>query len=158
MVLNQDLREFIELLNENGVRYLVVGGYAVGIHGYPRYTKDIDIWVWLDKENAKKAVKVIHDFGFSALGLSESDFLDPENVIQLGYAPNRIDILTDLPGVNFDECFEKRKEEDMGGLLVKFIDRESLIITKKAAGRPQDQVDILKLQEGKGEKKKKGKK
>ncbi|HFA52054.1 MAG TPA: hypothetical protein ENJ95_23810 [Bacteroidetes bacterium] len=158
MVLNKDLKEFIGSLNDHGVKYLVVGGYAVGLYGYPRYTKDIDLWVWLDPENAKKAIAAIRDFGFVSLGLKEADLLNPDNVIQLGQPPNRIDILVDLPSVSFEECYEKRKEENFEGTTVNFIDKESLITTKKEAGRPQDKVDILKLLEAEPKKKRKGKK
>ncbi|MEN8216920.1 MAG: hypothetical protein ABFS56_11230 [Pseudomonadota bacterium] len=99
MILSQDFREFIELLNYNQVRYLVVGGYAVAFHGHPRYTKDIDIWIWVSKNNAKKVLKTLDEFGFSSLGLKEEDFLEPGYVIQLGYPPNRIDILTQVTGL-----------------------------------------------------------
>jgi len=89
MVLNKDFKEFIQLLNDHDVLYLVIGGYAVAFHGYPRYTKDIDIWVWLDKGNAEKLLKVLKDFGSGSLGLKLNDFLDPEQVVQLGYPPNK---------------------------------------------------------------------
>ena len=104
-MLNNDFKEFIQLLNVHSVRYLVVGGYAVAFHGHPRYTKDIDIWILLDKTNAKKMLDVLNVFGFSSLGLTEDDFLKKDNIIQLGNPPNRIDILTDLSGVIFDECY-----------------------------------------------------
>lgn len=87
MILNKDYREFIELLNEKGVKYLVVGGYAVAYHGYPRYTKDIDLWIWLNPANAERTVQALKEFGFDSLGIQPEDFLDPENVIQLGYPP-----------------------------------------------------------------------
>jgi hypothetical protein len=89
-MLNQDFKEFIELLNANRVRYLVVGGYAVALHGHPRYTKDIDIWLDRDEENAERVVRALDQFGFGSLGLTAGDFLEPDQIIQLGYAPNRI--------------------------------------------------------------------
>lgn len=89
-MLNQDFKEFIQLLNDNQVHYLVVGGYAVAVHGYPRYTKDIDIWIDLAQENAASIVKALEQFGFASLGLKESDFLVEDQIIQLGYPPNRI--------------------------------------------------------------------
>jgi len=89
MILNKDFREFIELLNSNHVKYLVVGGYALALHGHPRYTKDMDIWILIHPENAKSVLKALHEFGFSQLALSEQDFLTPGNVIQLGYPPHR---------------------------------------------------------------------
>lgn len=149
MVLNTDFREFIELLNAKGVKYLVVGGYAVAYHGYPRYTKDIDFWVWLNRENAEKIVEVIREFGFVSLGLTVEDFLDEENVIQLGYPPARIDLLTDLSGVDFKECFEKREVYNLDGIEINFIDLENLIRTKMATGRPHDKIDADELRKGK---------
>ena len=149
MVLNKDFREFIELLNEKEVKYLVVGGYAVAFHGYPRYTKDIDFWIWLNRENARKTIEVIKEFGFSSLGLTEDDLLDSENVIQLGYPPARIDLLTDLVGIDFDQCFESRSVVDINGLEVNFIDLDSLIKTKILTDRPQDRIDAEQLEKGK---------
>lgn len=87
MKLSRDLKEFVESLNANDVRYLVVGGYAVALHGYPRLTKDLDIWLWLDAENASRIVKALADFGFDSLGLHATDFLVPDQIIQLGYPP-----------------------------------------------------------------------
>src|SRR5450756_1386135 len=101
MRLNKDLREFIALLNSTGVKYLIVGGYAVGFHGYPRFTGDIDFFVERSLENATRLEKVLADFGFGELGLSASNFLEPESVIQLGRPPNRIDILTSIDAINF---------------------------------------------------------
>ncbi len=93
-MLNQDFKEFIQLLNDNQVRYLVVGGYAVALHGHPRYTKDIDVWIELAQENASHIIKALEQFGFASLGLKENDFLVEDQIIQLGYLPNRIDIIT----------------------------------------------------------------
>ena len=107
MILNPDFKEFFQLLNENDVRYLIEGGYAVAYHGYPRYTKDIDVWISINPENAERVIKTLSDFGFESLGLEASDFLDEETVIQLGYAPNRIDLIMGVPGVDFNECHEK---------------------------------------------------
>jgi hypothetical protein len=84
-MLNPDFKEFIRLLNEHNVRYLVVGGYAVALHGYPRYTKDIDIWIWLDPENAERIIAALADFGFGSLAIQAEDFTTPDQVIQLGY-------------------------------------------------------------------------
>ena len=146
MVLNKDFREFIQLLNDHNVLYLVIGGYAVAFHGYPRYTKDIDIWIWLDKSNAEKILQVLKDFGFGSLDLTVDDFLDPEKVIQLGYPPNRIDILTDLKGINFKECYSSRVEVKIEGTNINFIDLENLKKNKKALGRHQDLADLENLE------------
>ncbi len=146
-MLNNDFKEFIQLLNVHSVRYLVVGGYAVAFHGHPRYTKDIDIWILLDKTNAKKMLDVLNAFGFSSLGLTEDDFLKKDNIIQLGNPPNRINILTDLSGVIFDECYPQKKNINIDGVAINFIDVESLIQNKKASGRHQDLADIENLTE-----------
>lgn len=109
MELDKDFRQFIELLNEFEVKYLVIGGYAVNFHGYPRYTKDIDFWLWMTKENIQKLLQAIRKFGFGAMNLEVSDFMTPENIIQLGYEPYRIDILRrfDRSRINFWENFTK---------------------------------------------------
>jgi len=143
--LNQDFKEFIESLNRNNVRYLVIGGYAVAFHGHPRYTKDIDIWVGMDHENAVNILKAMAEFGFAALGLKEEDFTEPDQIIQLGYPPRRIDILTTPPGVDFEECYANRVQTKMDGIIVNFIDIENLKRNKKAAGRHQDLADIENL-------------
>ena len=150
-MLNQDFKEFIELLNENEVMYLVVGGYAVGFHGNPRYTKDIDIWIEATPENARKILTVLGCFGFGSLGLTVDDFLDPEMVIQLGYAPVRIDLLTSLAGIVFNDCYRLRITEKIDNITVNFIDRKSLIINKRASGRHQDLADAESLANAGGE-------
>ena len=146
MILNPDFKEFFQLLNANDVRYMIVGGYAVAYHGYPRYTKDIDIWIWINPQNAEKVVKTLVDFGFEDLGLEVDDFLEKETIIQLGYAPNRIDMIMGVPGVDFEECYEKREEVDIDGVNLLFIDLENLKKSKKASGRLQDLADIENLQ------------
>ena len=145
-MLNQDFKEFIQLLNDNQVRYLVVGGYAVALHGYPRYTKDIDIWVELAQENASHIVSALEQFGFASLELNISDFLVEDQVIQLGYAPNRIDMITSLPGVTFAECYNKRLSVEIDGVKVDFIDLDNLRKNKKATGRLQDLADLENLE------------
>lgn len=146
MVLNQDFREFIELLNEKEVKYLVVGGYAVAFHGHPRYTKDIDFWIWLNEENAERMIAALKDFGFSSPDLTKEDFLKEDMVIQLGYPPNRIDLLTNLDDVDFMDCFEKREKLIIDHLEVNFIDLKNLIKTKRASGRMQDLTDVENLE------------
>ncbi len=144
-MLNQDFKEFIQLLNDNDVLYLVVGGYAVAVHGYPHYTKDIDIWLGLNKENSVKIIKVLEQFGFASLGLKPEDFLVPEQVIQLGYAPNRIDLLTSLAGVDFKSCYESRIEVKIDQIIVNFIDLENLKKNKRSTGRLEDLADLERL-------------
>lgn len=134
------------MLNENDVQYLVIGGYAVAYHGHPRYTKDIDIWIWINPENARKVVKTLTDFGFSSLGLKEDDFLETETIIQLGQAPNRIDLIMGVPGVDFEECYAKRVETEIDGTKLLFIDLENLKKAKRASGRKQDLADVENLE------------
>ena len=145
MILNPDFKEFFQLLNANNVRYLIIGGYAVAYHGYPRYTKDVDIWIWIDFENAERVVKTLKDFGFASLELKVEDFLAPDTIIQLGHAPNRIDLIMGVPGVDFEECYGNRNEEEIGGVKLKFIDLAGLKKSKKASGRTQDIADVENL-------------
>lgn len=146
MELDKDFKEFIELLNEHKVNYLVIGGYAVNYHGYPRYTKDIDFWLWMTEENIKNLMKAIKAFGFGELNLSLDDFMNPENIIQLGYEPYRIDLLVDVDGVDFKECFKRRTEAELDGTLINFLSLRDLISAKKESGRLQDLADAEQLQ------------
>lgn len=146
MVLDPDFKEFCQLLNANKVRYLVIGGYAVAFHGYPRYTKDIDIWLWIDQENASRVVQTLKDFGFESLGLQEEDFLEADTVIRLGYPPNRIDLIMGALGVDFEICYQSRIETEIDDLSIPFIDLESLKKNKRATGRLQDLADIENLE------------
>jgi hypothetical protein len=146
MALNPDFREFIASLNRREVRYLIVGGYAVAFHGYPRYTKDIDIWIDSERENAEKLLQAIKDFGFEALDLQAEDFLVPGYVIQLGYPPNRIDLLTSIKGVEFAECYDSRIEIEIEGTCLSFIDVKNLKRNKRATGRLQDLADVENLE------------
>jgi len=145
-MLSKDFKEFIELLNGHNVRYLVVGGYAVAFHGYPRYTKDLDVWIELSPENADKVIKALEAFGFGSLGLKPKDFLESNQIIQLGYPPNRIDILTSLTELKFEDCYTARVEVDIQGLKINFIDLENLKHNKRATGRPQDLADAENLE------------
>ena len=142
---SQDFKEFVELLQKNNAEYLIVGGYAVGVHGHPRFTGDLDIWLNPSPENAKKILATVNEFGFSSFKLTEADFVKEGNVIQLGYPPLRIDLLTSIDGVTFQECFENRKEVDMEGVIVNFIGYWDLIKNKKETGRPKDIDDIEHL-------------
>jgi hypothetical protein len=144
-VLNQDFKEFVESLNDNRVRYLVIGGYAVAYHGYPRYTKAIDIWIESTPENAANLVKALDQFGFASLGLQAADFLAPGQIIQLGYPPNRIDLLTTASGVEFGACYASRVEVVVDEVSVNFIDLDNLRKNKQAAGRLQDLADLENL-------------
>jgi len=144
-MLNQDFKEFIKSLNDNGVQYLVIGGYAVAFHGHPRYTKDLDVWIRVSPENAGRIVRALHEFGFESLGLTENDFMSPDQVIQLGFPPNRIDLIAQADGIEFDACYPLRMEIDIEGVPVNFIDLENLKRNKKASGRHQDLADLENL-------------
>ncbi|GAB4493991.1 MAG: nucleotidyl transferase AbiEii/AbiGii toxin family protein [Anaerolineales bacterium] len=145
-MLNQDFKEFIQSLNDNGVRYLVIGGYAVAFHGHPRYTKNIDVWVEMSPENAARMVKALEQFGFGSLGLKADDFTTPDQIVQLGYPPSCIDILTTLSGVQFEDCYPARVQTVIDGVVVQFIDLDNLKKNKKATGRHQDLADIENLE------------
>lgn len=142
---SQDFRDFVQLLIKNDVDYLIVGGYAVGIHGHPRYTGDLDIWLNPSVENAKRILLTVNEFGFSSYKLAVDDFIKEGNVIQLGYPPLRIDLLTEIDGVHFDECFKNKLVVDIDDLKVNFISYNDLIQNKKASNRYKDLDDIENL-------------
>jgi hypothetical protein len=142
---SQDFKEFIELLIKHKAEYLIVGGYAVGIHGHPRYTGDLDIWLNPSEQNASLILKAVNEFGFSTYGLTRSDFTKPGNVVQLGYPPLRIDLLTEIDGVTFEECYINRKIVTIEDLEVNFIGYTDLLKNKKESGRPRDIDDIDNL-------------
>jgi hypothetical protein len=143
---NQDFKEFIESLNGNQVRYLVVGGYAVALHGHPRYTKDLDVWVECSRENAQALLKALDQFGMGSLGLTQEDFLVPDQVVQLGYPPNRIGILIGVSGIEFAGCYPHCVKVLLDGVEVNLIDLENLKKNKKASGRLQDLADLENLE------------
>lgn len=145
MPLGKDLQEFVALCLDRGVRFLVVGGYAVVAHGHPRLTKDLDLWIWVDPENAARMAGVLDEFGFGSTGLTGADFAVEGPGVQLGRPPNRIDILTSIPGVDFESCWERREEHSLGSLAVPFIGLEDLERNKLAAGRHQDLADVEAL-------------
>ena len=142
---SQDFKEFIELLIRNKAEYLIVGGYAVGIHGHPRYTGDLDIWLNPTPDNAELVLKSVNEFGFSSFKLTTSDFTKPGNVIQLGYPPLRIDLLTEIDGVTFEDCFKNKRQVTIDNLIVNFIGYEDLLKNKRESGRPRDIDDIDNL-------------
>lgn len=147
MIISPDFKEFITLLNRHDVRYLIVGGYAVAFHGHPRYTKDIDIWIERTKANANRLIAALDDFGFGSLGLKSEDFLQPGYTIQLGYPPNRIDLLTSLAALDFSACYAEKIHDELEGMPMYFIDVEHLKASKRASGRPQDLADVDNLTE-----------
>ena len=144
---SQDFKEFLQSLNGNQVRYLVIGGYAVAFHGHPRFTKDLDVWIEISPVNADRAVTAVAEFGFSSLNLTRDDFLDANQVIQMGFPPYRIDLIMAPDGVDFATCYDARVEVDMQGIKVPFIDLVNLRRNKQASGRHQDLADLENLAE-----------
>lgn len=145
MTLPPDFNEFIASLNAREVRYLTVGGYAVAFHGHPRFTGDFDVWVEPTPENARRVVQALDAFGFGGVGLTAADFAAPGRVVQLGYPPLRIDLLTSLEGVAFEPCYRARVTLQLEGLAIPFIGRDCLLQNKRALGRHQDLADLEAL-------------
>jgi predicted nucleotidyltransferase len=147
--LQADFLDFIKLCNEHEVKYLIIGGFAVSIHGFPRYTKDMDICIEMSNENAEKIIMVIEKFGFKSLKLEREDFLKKEFITQLGHEPVRIDIINHLECVTFNEAWNNKKVVKVENVPVNFIGFDELIKVKTNAGRPQDLVDVMKLKKRK---------
>jgi hypothetical protein len=145
MPLPDDWRAFIELLNSNGVEYVVVGAVALAHHGFPRYTGDLDILIRSSNENAERVEAALAGFGFAGLGLKAADFVDSYRVIQLGAPPNRIDLLTSITGVTFEEAWAGRVEVLIGQMKVNVIGRQELILNKRRTGRARDKADLEAL-------------
>lgn len=143
--MHRDFREFIESLNANRVEYVIVGGYALAFYGVPRYTGDIDFLVRVSAENAIRLEQALKTFGFGSVGVGANDFLQPNQVVQLGFPPFRIDIVTSISGVEFEEIWNRRVAADVDGVPVHFIDRDSFIKNKRATGRKKDQADLEAL-------------
>jgi hypothetical protein len=144
-MLSKDFKEFVALLNAHGAKYLVVGGYAMAVHGRPRQTGDLDIWLKRDRDNAQRVTAALQDFGFGDLGLSVDDFEVPDQVVQLGYPPFRIDLLTNIDGVDFDAAWPSRFEYRLDELQIPFIGIDALKTNKRASGRPRDIDDLENL-------------
>lgn len=142
MALSKDLREFIELLNSHRVEYLIVGAHSIAFHARPRFTGDLDLLVQPTQANAQKLATVLNEFGFAHLDIKASDFTQPGQVIQLGRAPNRIDLLTSITGVGTDEAFAAKVPGKLDSLRVAFLSKELLIANKRAVARPQDIADL----------------
>lgn len=141
-MLSKDFKEFVASLKGRDAEYMIVGGYAVGVHGYPRYTGDLDIWLNPTPSNARRVLEAIADFGFASLGLTEEDLTKAGNVIQFGQPPLRIDLLTAIDGVTFSACYDNRKEVTFDGLAMNFIGYHDLVTNKRASGRHRDLDDL----------------
>lgn len=143
-----DFKEFLKLLNARGVKYLVIGGYAVSIHGYPRPTGDLDVWVATDKDNAGLLVDTLKQFGFDVPELKPALLYKDQQTLRMGIPPVRIEVISDISGVEFSTCYERRQTADLDGVPVSVISLSDLRINKKAAGRSKDLVDCEKLPKG----------
>jgi hypothetical protein len=146
MSLNGDLKEFIELLNSRGVEYVIVGAHSLAFHGRPRYTGDLDILVRPSPENAERIIAVLAEFGFAKSGFKSSDFLEPDQMIQLGRVPNRIDLLTGISGVDTSDVFARKISALLAGIPSFILSKDLLIQNKRAVGRPQDLADVSELE------------
>jgi len=147
MEIQKDFREFVELLNEHEVEFIIVGGYALAFHGVPWFTGDIDVYVKADKENAKRILNALAAFGFGSLDLTIDDFLDQNKVIQLGLPPVRINIVTSISGVTWKEADASKEPGLFGDISVSYIGKEQFIINKRATGRKKDLADLEALGE-----------
>jgi hypothetical protein len=150
LMLTSDFKEFAELLNSNQVDYLVVGGYALAAYGHPRYTGDLDFWIGTDAVNAERVLSALVQFGFGALGIQKQDLVAPNRVIQMGFPPSRIDLLTSIDGVDFSACFQRRMTVALDGIPMNFISVDDFKINKRAVGRHQDLADVEALEALKG--------
>lgn len=140
-----DFKDLLKLLNVHQVEYLVVGGYAVAYHGYPRATADMDIWVAISPNNAEKLVVVLKAFGFDIPDLSADLFLEKDQIIRMGVPPVRIGIITTASGVTFEDCYAERVTDELDGIQVNLIDLEHLRINKRTSGRHKDLNDLEHL-------------
>ena len=144
-MLNKDYREMLQYLSDEGVRFLLVGAYALAAHGFPRATRDIDLFVWANPQNAASLVRALERFGAPLRNVSAADFASEGTVFQIGVGPRRIDILTRIDGVTFQEAYARRSTIRLEGVDVPVISREDLIANKRATGRTQDLADIERL-------------
>ena len=147
MEVQEDFRDFLALLNAHEVKFMIVGGYALAFHGAPRFIGEIDVFVKPDHDNAKRIIKALADFGFSSLDLTIDDFLDQNKVVQLGVPPVRIDIITSISGVTWEEADASKELGPFGDVSVFFIGKKQFITNKRASGRKKDLADIEALGE-----------
>jgi hypothetical protein len=142
MEIQPDFKELFEFLNAQDVEYLVVGGYALAFHGAPRYTGDLDVYVKPDEKNADRILRALEEFGFDSLGLTVEDFKVADRVVQLGVPPVRVDLITSISGVSWEEAASGSVETRYGNVPVRILGREEFIRNKKAVGRARDMADI----------------
>lgn len=147
MFVNSDFSDLLRIFNANRVRYLVIGGYAVVQYAEPRFTKDLDVWISTDSENAEAVYKSLKEFGAPLTKLTVKDFSEEGYFFQMGVPPIRVDVLMGIPGTHFEECWGRRMVVDFDGLKVNFISKQDLITSKRASGRPQDLLDADSLEQ-----------
>ncbi len=140
-----DFRDFLKLCIETDVRFLVIGGYAVIHHSRPRYTGDLDIWIDDSVHNAELVVEVLHKFGFPPGTVSAETILEPKSIIRMGFEPMRLELFTQIPGVDFNGCHDRREMVKIGSLMIPFISLQDLKTNKLASGRPKDLQDLEEL-------------
>jgi hypothetical protein len=143
--MNSDFKDLLSIFNETGVRYLVIGGYAIAEHVEPRFTKDLDIWLDNSQGNARLVIVALREFGAPLLDVNEADFEIPTTVYQMGLPPSRIDLLAGLTEMDFADCWNRRKVVEMGELSINYISAEDLLLNKVRVGRPQDLIDADNL-------------
>ena len=146
-MLNSDFKEFVALLLSENVEFLIVGGYALAAYGHPRYTGDLDIWLEPSRENAARVQVALKHFGFGGLGITLEDLTTPGSVVQLGYPPRRIDLLSAIDGVQFEPCFARRETIVVEGLPLPFIGLADFKTNKRSVGRAKDLADLESLQD-----------
>lgn len=146
-MLNEDYRDMLQTLLDNEVKFLIVGAYALAAYGYPRATGDFDIWIEASLENSKKILFSLASFGASISGLAANTFTEKDIIFQIGVAPRRIDLITHIDGVDFEDAYPSRKVIVMEGLNLPFISKENLIKNKKSTGRDKDILDAKHLEE-----------
>jgi hypothetical protein len=145
MLTNSDLRELLKIFEKHKIRYLVVGAYAVMKYTEPRFTKDLDLWIATDPENANSVYVALKEFGAPLANLSADDFTHPDYFYQMGIPPLRVDMMMSIPGVKFEGAWRNREVVELDNLKIPFISRSDLIRGKQASGRPQDKIDIDRL-------------
>lgn len=146
MLTNPEFKELLNLLEKNKCRYLIIGGYAVMKYSEPRFTKDLDLLIATDEANAKAVYNTLKEFGAPLKGLTEKDFAEPGHFYKMGRAPLRVDVLMSVPGVDFQQAWTRRESQMIDGVQMHFISKSDLIAAKKAAGRPQDLIDVEQLE------------
>lgn len=145
-MLNPDFRDMLSVCIAEEVEFLVVGAYALAAHGLPRATGDLDCWIRRSAQNAARTLRALERFGAPLEQVTEADLMTPDTVLQIGVEPNRIDILTSIDGVEFDDAWPRRTEAEVSGIRVPLLGLAELVSNKRASGRPQDLADVARIE------------